>query len=84
MGPGAAALRTGQPAALLCMVRSEDSSPNCQGFKMAVTATADSIGGGIMERKWVGLARQRLLAGDAAPLLRPQVHRLGPQPAARA
>ena len=25
----------------------------------------------------MGLARQRLLAGDAAPLLRPQVHRLG-------
>ncbi|MGI4885412.1 MAG: XdhC family protein [Janthinobacterium lividum] len=75
----AAALRAGQPAALLCVLRSEGSSPGRQGFKMAVTAaaTAGSIGGGVMEHKWVELARQRLRAGDAAPLLRPQVHRLG-------
>jgi xanthine dehydrogenase accessory factor len=44
---------------------------------MAVTAdaVAGSIGGGIMEHKWVELARQRLLAGDYTPLLRPQIHR---------
>jgi len=73
----AAALRAGQPAALLCVVRSEGSSPGRQGFKMMVTAeaVAGSIGGGIMEHKWVELARQRLRAGDAAPLLRPQIHR---------
>ena len=73
----AAALRAGQPAALLCVVRSAGSSPGRQGFKMAVTraATAGSIGGGVMEHKWVELARQRLLAAEAAPLLRPQVHR---------
>ncbi|MFD1466610.1 XdhC family protein [Hymenobacter caeli] len=73
----AAALRAGQPAALLCVVRSAGSSPGRQGFKMVVTAaeTAGSIGGGIMEHKWVELARQRLRAGDFAPLLRPQVHR---------
>lgn len=73
----AAALRAGQPAALLCVVRSAGSSPSRQGFKMAVTLTAaaGSIGGGIMEYKWVELARQRLRAADFAPLLRPQIHR---------
>ncbi len=71
------ALRAGQPAALLCVVRSEGSSPGRQGFKMAVTAeaVAGSIGGGIMEYKWVELARQRLREGDTTPLLRPQIHR---------
>ncbi|GAB3636955.1 XdhC family protein [Hymenobacter arcticus] len=73
----ATALRAGQPAALLCVVRSEGSSPGRQGFKMVVTAeaVAGSIGGGIMEHKWVELARQRLRAGDYSPLLRPQIHR---------
>ena len=73
----AASLQAGTPVALLCVVRSEGSSPGRQGFKMAVTATevAGSIGGGIMEHKWVELARQRLREADATPLLRPQVHR---------
>jgi len=73
----AAALRAGRPAALLCVVRSAGSSPGRQGFKMTVTAeaVAGSIGGGIMEHKWVELARQRLREGDYAPLLRPQIHR---------
>jgi xanthine dehydrogenase accessory factor len=73
----AAALRAGRPAALLCVVRSEGSSPGRQGFKMTVTAeaVAGSIGGGIMEHKWVELARQRLREGSCAPLLRPQIHR---------
>jgi xanthine dehydrogenase accessory factor len=73
----AAALRAGQPAALLCVVRSAGSSPGRQGFKMTVTdeTVAGSIGGGIMEHKWVELARQRLREGDHASLLRPQIHR---------
>jgi xanthine dehydrogenase accessory factor len=73
----AAALRAGQPAALLCVVRSQGSSPGRQGFKMTVTAeaVAGSIGGGVMEHKWVELARQRLREGAYAPLLRPQIHR---------
>ena len=73
----ARSLRAGTPVALLCVVRSAGSSPGRQGFKMAVTAetVAGSIGGGIMEHKWVELARQHLRAGDAAPLLRPQIHR---------
>jgi xanthine dehydrogenase accessory factor len=73
----AAALRAGQPAALLCVVQSEGSSPGRQGFKMTVTAeaVAGSIGGGIMEHKWVELARERLRTSDYASLLRPQIHR---------
>lgn len=73
----AVALRAGQPAMLLCVLRSEGSSPGRQGFKMAVTAgaVAGSIGGGIMEHKWVELARERLRTGDPTPLLRPQIHR---------
>jgi xanthine dehydrogenase accessory factor len=73
----AASLRAGAPVALLCVVRSAGSSPGRQGFKMAVTAAsvAGSIGGGIMEHKWVELARQRLCEADAGPLLRPQIHR---------
>ena len=71
------ALRAGQPAALLCVVRSAGSSPGRQGFKMALTAeaVAGSIGGGVMEHKWVELARQRLREGDYSSLLRPQIHR---------
>ena len=73
----AAALRAGRPAALLCVVRSEGSSPGRQGFKMTVTAAAvaGSIGGGIMEHKWVELARQRQRDHDFTSLLRPQIHR---------
>ena len=72
-----ASLRAGTPVALLCVLQSEGSSPGRQGFKMAVTAAvvAGSIGGGIMEHKFVELARQRLREGDATPLLRSQVHR---------
>lgn len=72
-----ASLRAGTPVALLCVLRSEGSSPGRQGFKMAVTEAevAGSIGGGIMEHKFVELARQRLQTGDTTPLLRPQIHR---------
>ncbi|GAA4354376.1 XdhC family protein [Hymenobacter saemangeumensis] len=72
-----ASLRTGVPVALLCVLRSEGSSPGRQGFKMVVTPdeTAGSIGGGIMEHKFVELARQRLRTGDSSALLRPQIHR---------
>ena len=73
----AACLRAGTPVALLAVLRSAGSSPGRQGFKMAVTAdaVAGSIGGGIMEHKWVELARQRLREANPAPLLRPQIHR---------
>ena len=73
----ATSLRAGTPVALLAVLRSAGSSPGRKGFKMTITAdtVAGSIGGGIMEHKWVELARQRLRDADATPLLRPQVHR---------
>lgn len=73
----AASLRAGVPVALLCVLASEGSSPGRQGFKMSVTAdsSAGSIGGGVMEHKFVELARTRLPDPNARPLLRPQIHR---------
>ncbi|SHL69083.1 xanthine dehydrogenase accessory factor [Hymenobacter psychrotolerans DSM 18569] len=73
----AASLRAGIPVALLCVVRSEGSSPGRQGFKMSVTATglAGSIGGGIMEHKLVELARAWLRESNYTPEIRRQVHR---------
>ncbi|QJX47522.1 XdhC family protein [Hymenobacter taeanensis] len=73
----AANLRAGVPVALLCVLASEGSSPGRQGFKMSVTATetVGSIGGGVMEHKFVELARTRLLDPQPRPLLRPQIHR---------
>ncbi|AII51167.1 XdhC family protein [Hymenobacter sp. APR13] len=73
----AASLRAGVPVALLCVVRSEGSSPGRQGFKLSVTAaeTVGSIGGGIMEHKLVELMRARLQRGPHAPEIRRQVHR---------
>lgn len=73
----AASLRAGVPVVLLCVLASEGSSPGRQGFKMSVTAdtTAGSIGGGVMEHKFVELARTRLPAPQPRPLLRLQIHR---------
>lgn len=73
----AASLRAGVPVALLCVVRSEGSSPGRQGFKLSLTATetVGSIGGGIMEHKLVELMRARLQRGPHAPEIRRQVHR---------
>jgi xanthine dehydrogenase accessory factor len=73
----AVSLQAGQPVALLCVLTSEGSSPGRQGFKMAVTANsmAGSIGGGIMEHKFVELARALLAEAGSAPVLRRQIHR---------
>lgn len=73
----AANLRAGIPVALLCVLASEGSSPGRQGFKMSVTVSslAGSIGGGIMEHKFVEVARAMLRDGTTAPLLRHQIHR---------
>ncbi|RSK36006.1 XdhC family protein [Hymenobacter metallilatus] len=70
-------LRAGIPVALLCVLQSVGSSPGRQGFKMTVTAgsLAGSIGGGIMEHKFVELARTLLRQPGFAPVLRHQVHR---------
>lgn len=61
------------PVMLLYVLQSEGSSPGRQGFFMAVNAageTAGSIGGGIMEYKFVEMAKQRLkeqISFDGSP-----------------
>jgi len=51
------------PVMLLYVLQSEGSSPGRRGFFMAVNAageTAGSIGGGIMEHKFIEMAKERL------------------------
>jgi xanthine dehydrogenase accessory factor len=68
------------PVMLLYVLESAGSSPGRQGFFMAVNKTGEmegSIGGGMMEHKFVELARERLrTAGDSlqSPAIRKQVH----------
>lgn len=72
-----ACLRAGIPVALLLVVGSEGSSPGRVGFKMSVApgSMVGSIGGGIMEHKFVELARHGLGEGQREVLIREQVHR---------
>ena len=53
-----------QPVILLCVLESHGSSPGRQGFKMAVTSDDiyGSIGGGIMEYKFVEMAKEKLIS----------------------
>ncbi|OQP62398.1 xanthine dehydrogenase [Niastella vici] len=54
------------PVMLLYVLQSEGSSPGRAGFSMAVNAAgeiAGSIGGGIMEHKFIETAKDRLKAG---------------------
>ena len=62
---------------LLYVVESKGSSPGRQGFFMAVNIhgkTGGSVGGGIMEHKFVEMARDRLAQTENGPILRKQVH----------
>jgi len=61
---------------LMCVVESTGSSPGRTGFKMAVTADemCGSIGGGIMEHKFVEMAKDRLQLHESH-LLKKQFHR---------
>ncbi|CAN5375594.1 hypothetical protein BH11BAC1_BH11BAC1_08780 [soil metagenome] len=65
-----------QPVILLSVVESNGSSPGRQGFKMAVTEDemSGSIGGGVMEHKFVELAKEKLRQSSANLLLKKQVH----------
>jgi xanthine dehydrogenase accessory factor len=61
------------PVLLLYVLQSKGSSPGRQGFSMAVTAIgeiAGSIGGGIMEHKFIEMAKERLakVAGYKEPV----------------
>ena len=62
---------------LLYVLESKGSSPGRQGFKMAVAADGNffgTIGGGIMEHKFVEMARAKLKeSGDSAGIYK-QVH----------
>jgi xanthine dehydrogenase accessory factor len=66
------------PVMLLYVLQSEGSSPGRPGFFMAVNAageTAGSIGGGIMEHKFIELAKDKLnTTRETLPDLRKQIH----------
>jgi len=62
---------------LIYVLESKGSSPGRQGFKMGVAADGDfqgTIGGGIMEHKFVEMARAMLKKNDEAGHLYKQVH----------
>jgi xanthine dehydrogenase accessory factor len=69
-------LMNSTPVLLLCVVDSKGSSPGRSGFKMAVTkkAMSGSIGGGIMEHKFVELALDKLKTIHPDTILKKQVH----------
>ena len=62
---------------LLYVLQSEGSSPGRQGFRMAVAAdgaTCGTIGGGIMEHKFVEKAKSLLMQGETKIILQKQNH----------
>ena len=62
---------------LLYVLESKGSSPGRQGFFMAVNANGameGSIGGGIMEHKFVEMAREKLRVKSLEPGVKRQVH----------
>ncbi len=75
-------LRKNVPVALLYVLESHGSSPGRPGFLMAVNAAgerAGSIGGGIMEHKFVEQAKEVLRQNQSAlinpePTIRTQYH----------
>lgn len=65
------------PVLLLYVLESKGSSPGRQGFFMVVNGRGEiegSIGGGIMEHKFAGMAREKLDQGDVMLSVRRQVH----------
>jgi len=65
------------PVMLLYVLESRGSSPGRQGFFMAVNANKEmegSIGGGIMEHKFVEMAKDKLQAAGHKPQVRKQIH----------
>lgn len=72
-----ASLERNSPVMLLYVLESNGSSPGRQGFFMAVNANgemAGSIGGGIMEHKFVELAKEKLQHGNLQPGVKKQIH----------
>ena len=65
------------PVILLYVVQSEGSSPGRQGFKMGVAADGSfqgTIGGGIMEHKFVEMAKDHLKQSKHGHALYRQIH----------
>src|SRR5829696_5921746 len=68
------------PVILLYVLESKGSSPGRQGFFMTVNATGamqGSIGGGIMEHKFVEMAREKLQVASSelqAGQIKKQIH----------
>lgn len=69
-------LHKGKDVVCICVVESIGSSPGRQGFKMAVTEhlLCGSIGGGIMEHKFVEAAKEILKAQTHNLMVKKQVH----------
>jgi xanthine dehydrogenase accessory factor len=69
-------LRKSQPVIFMCVVESKGSSPGRHGFKMAVSENDmyGSIGGGVMEHKFVELAFERLRNIQSKTIIRKQIH----------
>ena len=68
---------TGIQTILLYVLSSTGSSPGRQGFNMAVAADGDffgTIGGGIMEHKFVEMAKSRLQEPPHEPAIHRQIH----------
>ena len=62
---------------LLYVLESKGSSPGRQGFFIAVNANGEmegSVGGGIMEHKFVEMAKERLRLGKLESGVKKQVH----------
>ena len=75
----AASLQQNIPVMLLYVLESSGSSPGRQGFFMAINATGEmegSIGGGIMEHKFVEMAKEQLRAmnRELRARLKKQIH----------
>src|SRR5947207_565017 len=65
------------PVMLLYVLESSGSSPGRQGFFMAVNANGEmegSIGGGIMEHKFVEMAKEKVRVGNQESGVRRQIH----------
>ena len=65
------------PVMLLYVLESKGSSPGRQGFCMAVTANGDmagSVGGGIMEHKFVEMVKEQLRHNAPETTVRKQMH----------
>ncbi len=69
-------LQQSKPVILLYVVESKGSSPGREGFLMGVTkdAISGSIGGGIMEHKFVEMAKEKLRELSKESIVKKQVH----------